>query len=582
MNCFFNIIRFYVFKGVIGEVPKIGSCCFIYLLVISNCLLAQNIDFSRLESYQEPQDFILDPKTREAIQCEKQKLLKAQKEKDTSNIISGYYYLGSIYDGEKYLSYMDTVLTLTAGKKSYEYIRALTYTDLYLYYMDEYDYVKAMNYLVKAKDYAVLLNNDQLLRFCKEDLVTIKANFGKIQEAIDFYKEDIKRLKKDTVSIDNNINLGYHYSNISYYLTMIKKYDSAHYYNKMGKKIVKGLDSSLYRYLEINAAITDYYLGNLEAAKQVFENLETTYGDLSIANYAEIHYYLGKTNKDLGNHNVSYYHFKKIDSLYEKRQKMDFGYRDTYYELMNMHSKNEYEKRLEYVNKLLVFDSIYRVNANYVNSKVLDKFDIPTLIEEKELLITSLSKDNRKFKTKSFWYLGVGVLIFILLGYQTYSIFRYKQKARKLVIDLDGTLINKKKITKKTVSPGETLDISDEVITRTLSLLDKFEEELGFLNANLTLQQLARKVNSNSKYLSRIIKMYKEESFYGYIQNLRINQVLNRLKNDTKFREFTIDAIAKESGYNQRESFSKAFEKVTGVRPSYFIKELKKQDEKSI
>lgn len=563
---------FYIFKKVINKIPQINSYCFICLLALSNWLSGQNVNLSTLDSNQKSPDFILNSKTKDAILCERLKLLKAQKEKDTSKIISSYYDLGNIYSGETYVSYMDTVLRLTAGKKAFEYIRALTYSDLYLYYMDQYDYIKAMNYLVKAKDYAVLLNNDQLLRYCKEDLITIKASFGNIQEAVDFYKEDIKRLQKDTLA-SNKICLANHYSNISYYLTMIKEYDSARYYNETGKKLVKNLDLSTYRYLKANEGITNYYLGNLKEARQIFEKLEIVHGNLNMANYAETHYYLGKINKGLGDYTASYYHFKKIDSLYKRKQKMSFEYRDTYYELMNMHSKDEYEIRLEYVNELLKFDSVYSVNANYINNKVLDKFDLPTLLQEKEVLITNLANDNKRIKTKSFWYLGIVILIISLLGYQTYSIFKYKQKAKHFVSGFDKTRINGKKILFK-----ETLNISDETVTHILSQLNEFEKELGFLNPNLTLQQLAKQVGSNSKYLSKIIKMYKATSFYGYIQNLRIDHVLNRLKCDTKFRELTIDAIAVESGYNQRESFSKTFEKVTGVRPSYFIKELKRQN----
>ncbi len=570
----------HIFKGIIDKMSQICRYIFIYFLMLSSCLLGQHIDLSKQNSSLELLDTTINPNIKDAIQCGKLKLLESKKEKDTANIISNYYDLGNAYTNETYLSYMDTVLRLTAGKKSFDYIRALTFTDLYLYYMDRYDYIAAMNYLVKAKDYAILLNNDLLLSYCKEDLITIKADFGDIQEAIDFYKEDIKRLEKKPLAT-NKICLANHYSNISYYLTKVKKYDSALYYNRKGKILVKNLDLSTYRYLMANEGITNYYLGNLKEAKRIFEKLETVHATLNMANFVEIHYYLGKTNKGLGDYNASYHHFKKIDSLYEKEQKMSFEYRDTYYELMNMHGEEEYEIRLEYVNKLLRFDSIYTVTANYINDKVLDKFDIPSLIQEKELLITNLAKDNKKFKAKSFWYLGVGILIIILLGYQTYSILKYKQNAKKLVSGLGKTGIDDKKVIAKVLPLKETLNISDEIVTHILSQLNQFEKELGFLNPNLTLQQLAKQVGSNSKYLSKIIKVYKATSFYGYIQNLRIDYILNRLKNDIKFRELTIDAIAVESGYNQRGSFSKSFEKVTGVRPSYFIKELKRQNIKS-
>jgi len=50
------------------------------------------------------------------------------------------------------------------------------------------------------------------------------------------------------------------------------------------------------------------------------------------------------------------------------------------------------------------------------------------------------------------------------------------------------------------------------------------------------------------------------------------------LKQDSRFRKFTIKAIANEIGFNTDQAFSKAFYKRTGIYPSYFIKELDKQN----
>ena len=43
---------------------------------------------------------------------------------------------------------------------------------------------------------------------------------------------------------------------------------------------------------------------------------------------------------------------------------------------------------------------------------------------------------------------------------------------------------------------------------------------------------------------------------------------------DKKFRQYTIHALALEFGFNNAESFSTAFDKKTGIKPSFFIKNL--------
>jgi AraC-like DNA-binding protein len=48
------------------------------------------------------------------------------------------------------------------------------------------------------------------------------------------------------------------------------------------------------------------------------------------------------------------------------------------------------------------------------------------------------------------------------------------------------------------------------------------------------------------------------------------------LKEDKKMRKYNLQAIAIECGFNSAESFSTAFFKKTGIKPSFFIKELDK------
>ncbi|MDY8137855.1 helix-turn-helix domain-containing protein [Aquimarina sp. 2201CG5-10] len=563
-------------KEMVNKILKIGLFYFMCLTILSNSLLSQNRDSLPLDSYPESPDLLLSTEKNEGIDSLQSKLLKAQKEKDTIAILSSYTYVGILSADETYINYLDSILTLTKNRKHLDSIRAWTYYDLHIYYTHKFEYIKALKYLDIAKKYATLQDDKRLLKVCKFSLVNIKATFGSVEEALNLYKEEVEIAKENTISKNDSINQGYNYSILSYYLTMSKNYDSARYYNKIGRSFVKDLDLNAYEHLEANDAIIDYYSGDYEKAKQAFEKLKIRYGTISTANYSEVHYYLGKIYKNLGDYDASYYHLKKIDSLYEKTKKINFEHRDSFYELMNMHKNDDYEIGLQYLNKLLRYDSIYRGYASNINNKVHYKFDIPDLIKEKKVLIAKLSKENKKFKTKSSWYLGAGVLILILLGYQTYRVFKYRQKVKIQTSELNKPDLNKKSPRLKNASTDETLYISREIVTVTLSKLDRFEKELGFLNSNLTLQELAKQVSSNSKYLSRIIKIHKEESFYGYIQKLRINYTVNRLRNDTKFREFTIEAIAVESGYNQRESFSLAFNKVIGVRPSYFIKELKK------
>ncbi|RKN13156.1 AraC family transcriptional regulator, partial [Aquimarina sp. AD1] len=61
---------------------------------------------------------------------------------------------------------------------------------------------------------------------------------------------------------------------------------------------------------------------------------------------------------------------------------------------------------------------------------------------------------------------------------------------------------------------------------------------------------------------------------------LRIDFVVEKLKSDSKFRKYTIKAIANDIGFNTTDAFSRSFHKKTGIFPSFFLKQLeKKQNE---
>jgi len=81
-------------------------------------------------------------------------------------------------------------------------------------------------------------------------------------------------------------------------------------------------------------------------------------------------------------------------------------------------------------------------------------------------------------------------------------------------------------------------------------------------------------MQTNPNYLSKIINHYHQKNFRAYLREIRINYVISELKNNKKFRLYSIKGIAEEIGFKGAESFSKAFHEKTGLYPSYFIKKL--------
>ena len=132
--------------------------------------------------------------------------------------------------------------------------------------------------------------------------------------------------------------------------------------------------------------------------------------------------------------------------------------------------------------------------------------------------------------------------------------------------------------TNKKKANGTELDgISKEVIEEILKKLSHFEKENHFLDSSLTLTKLAKKLSTNSSYLSKVVNTHKDENFSKYLSRLRIEYITQELIKNEKMRNFTVKAIAFEAGFNNAESFSKSFRKSNGLYPSRFIKQLEKK-----
>lgn len=116
--------------------------------------------------------------------------------------------------------------------------------------------------------------------------------------------------------------------------------------------------------------------------------------------------------------------------------------------------------------------------------------------------------------------------------------------------------------------------IDDEKIEEILSKINKLEEKQYYLRQDCTLPNMAKKLKTNTSYLSKIINTHLNKSFSTYINELRINYVVIELKNNKRLRSYSIKGVAEEIGYKNGDSFARAFKASTGITPSVYIKKI--------
>ncbi len=88
-------------------------------------------------------------------------------------------------------------------------------------------------------------------------------------------------------------------------------------------------------------------------------------------------------------------------------------------------------------------------------------------------------------------------------------------------------------------------------------------EQRGFITAGITIESLARELNSNRTYVSAYIHNQYNTTYRDWISTLRIDYAKELLENNSSL---FVWQVAEMVGYN-RSSFTKAFIKENGVSP---------------
>lgn len=232
---------------------------------------------------------------------------------------------------------------------------------------------------------------------------------------------------------------------------------------------------------------------------------------------------------------------------------------------------NEYQRLGRYPEAIesldIVIDLENRKNEKYafLEPALMEEFETPVLLEEKEALIEKLSTKNRNLST---WQWIMGGLLLLSIGWGIWYYYRQRQFRRRFdrLLQTQPEAMDQKE---KVYIPS---DREEKIVTG----LEKFETSEGFRDKDLNLNKLAKKLKTNSNYLSRVINLQFGKNLSQYLHDLRIEYAKDRLLKDPRFRLYTVKAIAEESGYRNVESFSLAFYKRHGIYPSYYIKQLNK------
>lgn len=471
---------------------------------------------------------------------------------DIQNLKSDIYTERGEYD----LALEIGLKLLDKGEKSRnEYVLMRACSSLSHYYLRIENYSKALSYCIRGLHYIIRLRK-MLYVFPKiDEIARMSAKLDDTKKALDLYAFYLDLEKK--IAPPGNYIKSVVYMNIADIYTSNKEYEKAQNYLSKALDIIYMND---YRFRTPRALILQ--------AELFLETKDTTNAILNYVKSIE------------AAENINAFDVVKSNSAI----------------LTNLYGEtNQLFKAYEYTAlHKAISDSLF---TNEKDQKIIileAKRRIKEVTQSKGIL--ELENEAHKAKYESIIIVLAFVLIisalsiYAYLKVETKNKLLYRRTIELTEVQLEmGQRLEEFKI-KKATDLTDTIGISlsksnhridENVKDIILSKLEKLESENFFIDANCSLRNLAQQLKTNPKYLSQVINQEKKCRFSYYINELRINHLLSRLLKEKDFRKSKLSYISVSVGFNNLNTFNAAFKKRQGILPSYFIRELIQDQNKS-
>lgn len=500
-------------------------------------------------------------------------LNKAKTDKNSKEIVNGYKnYL--FYSPEKLkLVYADSMI-YTAKKANDNALIGSAYLSKGIVYYGQKKHKHALdNYLV-ADNYISKTSDKYLTYKVKYNIAGVKYYLGFYDEAISLYTECIDYFnEKNSRAYLNSLHLlGLCYNRIGNYglCTEINE-----------KGIQEGIrldNNEMKDYFIHSEGINQYFKNNYTTAiKKITYSIPAINKNKDFANESVGYFYIGKSYWDLHKPEMALLYFLKVDKIFDDKGYIRPDLRQNYELIIKYYkSKNNLQKQLYYIEKLLKADSVLDNRFRYLSGRVRKVYDTKVLLKEKQDIEDLFNK--RKYN--DFIFTGIVVVLFLIVSFIAYRHIRnknvYRQKFEELMAKNEAV----SQVEVKNVSKGIG-NINKDTVADILKQLEKFEKDKKFLVKDLTSAKLAAIFNSNPKYLSQIIYQYRGKKFVRYIADLKINYLIKLLKEDSKIRKYSNSALAEEVGFSSTKTFTQSFFAEAGCPTSYFIEELNKMSQEN-
>ena len=191
--------------------------------------------------------------------------------------------------------------------------------------------------------------------------------------------------------------------------------------------------------------------------------------------------------------------------------------------------------------------------------KAHHKHEIKNMEEQKDNLISNYKKDFNTFYT-----FLIGIIIFLgTIFFDSYNKGNISKKNR---------LLDEKK--RVPIPQKKIYSIDPKLEQKIINGLKNLENSSDYLSTSFNLNKFAKRLQTNTSYVSFIINNEEGITFKQYYTSLRIEYIIKKLREYSTYKKFTIQYLGEIVGYKNASAFTRAFKKHQGITPYKFIKQL--------
>lgn len=407
------------------------------------------------------------------------------------------------------------------------------------------NYTKALEIFDEAINfYSNSLSQEQKKRYSLGPIYNSKGDIyyqqRKLDSALYYYKLSAKN--QDYIIVKHAL-----YNNASNVFRAQKKYDSAHVYINKSIKLAKSqANKSDLSHALINKAKTYISQKKLSEASPLLQQARK---NISASNFRLLRNYK-KAMVSLLNEKKEY---KKAFELQE--------------ELIKLNEDVEIEEKNKRVVNLTMLYDLKGKAQKIQNLQLEDELKTIKIDNQRTIILLTL----------------LAIIVLSILMYLYAKKLKHIKELNKNLVSKNLALANsekKQKLVSESKKSNDSnkksnksiLNSNRELKQKLIQDLEEFSKNREALcNNDITLSFLAKKLNTNQKYLSLVINEYYNCNFSTFLNERRIRESCLMLTEST-YKNYSIEAISKEAGFTSKSAFNKAFKKYTGLTPSVFQK----------